>query len=290
MDHIIQQSIRARCGNGGSAADAQHLAAELSGRFYYDRPPLNSEALHCNTSYLTAVANDYGYDLIYSRMIDGACKKGDVLIGISTSGNSKNVCNAFEKAHQLVEKLTQFVYNGGAFIGVNEPSAVPGYHTFFRMAHVLGIDEDTGARVCHGKWEYDVDFSLPIDVATDDLKVNDHLYLTDGKAKVLWDAKGCPQMTVNRFGKGLGIYMSDFAKSNEANRMLLDILLYAANLSGKAPYVTDDYRAEAAYYPASHALIVINNADEPVDTFVSLPDGAGLAVSLKPLETKEISL
>lgn len=89
------------CGNGGSAADAQHLAAELSGRFYYDRPPLNSEALHCNTSYLTAVANDYGYDLIYSRMIDGACKKGDVLVGISTSGNSKNILNAFMKAKQL---------------------------------------------------------------------------------------------------------------------------------------------------------------------------------------------
>ena len=89
------------CGNGGSAADAQHLAAELSGRFYYDRPPLNSEALHCNTSYMTAVANDYGYDLIYSRMIDGACKQGDVLIGISTSGNSKNIINAFRKAKEL---------------------------------------------------------------------------------------------------------------------------------------------------------------------------------------------
>ena len=89
------------CGNGGSAADAQHLAAELSGRFYYDRPPLNSEALHCNTSYLTAVANDYGYDLIYARMIDGACKPGDVLVGISTSGNSKNICNAFRKAKEL---------------------------------------------------------------------------------------------------------------------------------------------------------------------------------------------
>lgn len=89
------------CGNGGSAADAQHLAAELSGRFYYDRPPLNSEALHCNTSYLTAVANDYGYDLIYSRMIDGSCRAGDVLIGISTSGNSKNICNAFRKAKEL---------------------------------------------------------------------------------------------------------------------------------------------------------------------------------------------
>src|SRR5688572_18820932 len=76
------------CGNGGSAADAQHLAAELSGRFYYDRPPLFSEALHVNTSYTTAVANDYSYDVIYSRLVDAMGSKGDVLIGLSTSGNS----------------------------------------------------------------------------------------------------------------------------------------------------------------------------------------------------------
>lgn len=82
------------CGNGGSAADAQHLAAELSGRFYYDRPPLNSEALHVNTSYLTAVANDYSYDVVYSRLVAAMGKSGDVLIGLSTSGNSGNVVNA----------------------------------------------------------------------------------------------------------------------------------------------------------------------------------------------------
>jgi len=86
------------CGNGGSAADAQHLAAEFSGRFYIDRDALPAEALHCNTSYLTAVANDYSYDEIYSRMIKGIGQKGDVLIGLSTSGNSKNICNAFEMA------------------------------------------------------------------------------------------------------------------------------------------------------------------------------------------------
>lgn len=89
------------CGNGGSAADAQHLAAEFSGRFYYDRPPLFSEALHVNTSYLTAVGNDYGYDLIYSRLIKGKAKKGDVLIGLSTSGNSPNVVNGLIAAKEL---------------------------------------------------------------------------------------------------------------------------------------------------------------------------------------------
>jgi D-sedoheptulose 7-phosphate isomerase len=87
------------CGNGGSAADAQHLAAELSGRFYFDRPPLSSEALHTNTSYLTAVANDYSYDEIYSRLVEANGKKGDVLIAISTSGNSKNIIKAVEKAN-----------------------------------------------------------------------------------------------------------------------------------------------------------------------------------------------
>jgi len=87
------------CGNGGSAADAQHLAAELSGRFYFDREPLASEALHVNTSYLTAVANDYSYDVIYSRYLRGLGKSGDMLIGISTSGNSKNIVNAFELAN-----------------------------------------------------------------------------------------------------------------------------------------------------------------------------------------------
>lgn len=86
------------CGNGGSAADAQHLAAEFSGRFYKDRKALPAEALHCNTSYLTAVANDYSFDVIYSRIIDGLGKKGDVLIGLSTSGNSSNIVKAFEQA------------------------------------------------------------------------------------------------------------------------------------------------------------------------------------------------
>ena len=86
------------CGNGGSAADAQHLAAEFSGRFYKDRKALPSEALHCNSSYLTAVANDYSYDEIYARLLDGIGQQGDVLIGISTSGNSKNILRAFEVA------------------------------------------------------------------------------------------------------------------------------------------------------------------------------------------------
>jgi len=88
------------CGNGGSAADAQHLAAEFSGRFYHDREPLFAEALHVNTSYITAVANDYSYNEVYSRLVKAKGRKGDVLIGISTSGNSQNIINAFQVAKE----------------------------------------------------------------------------------------------------------------------------------------------------------------------------------------------
>jgi D-sedoheptulose 7-phosphate isomerase len=87
-------------GNGGSAADAQHLAAEFSGRFYKDRLALPAEALHCNTSYLTAVANDYSFDEVYARLIRGITHPGDILVGLSTSGNSGNIIKAFEAARQ----------------------------------------------------------------------------------------------------------------------------------------------------------------------------------------------
>lgn len=86
------------CGNGGSAADAQHLSAEFSGRYYLNRKPLYSEALHVNSSYMTAVANDYGYEEVYARMVEACCRKGDVLVCISTSGNSPNILKAIEAA------------------------------------------------------------------------------------------------------------------------------------------------------------------------------------------------
>ncbi len=88
------------CGNGGSAADAQHLAAEFTGRFYFDRDPLFAEALHVNTSYMTAVANDYSYDEVYSRVLKAKGRTGDILFAISTSGNSSNVIKAIEVAKQ----------------------------------------------------------------------------------------------------------------------------------------------------------------------------------------------
>ncbi len=101
LTHALKNGNRIYfCGNGGSAADAQHLAAEFSGRFYKDREALPAEALHCNTSYLTAVANDYGYEVVYARLIKGIGQKGDILVGLSTSGNSGNIIKAFEVAKE----------------------------------------------------------------------------------------------------------------------------------------------------------------------------------------------
>lgn len=89
------------CGNGGSAADAQHIAAELSGRYMFDRPPLFAEALHVNTSYLTAVSNDYGFEKAYARLTEAMGRKGDMLIALSTSGNSPNIIEAIKAAKNI---------------------------------------------------------------------------------------------------------------------------------------------------------------------------------------------
>ncbi len=103
------------CGNGGSAADAQHIAAELSGRFAFDRPPLDAEALHVNSSFVTAVANDYSFDEVYARMVKAKGRVGDMLVAISTSGNSQNIINAIQAARACEMMVVGFTgETGGA--------------------------------------------------------------------------------------------------------------------------------------------------------------------------------
>lgn len=101
------------CGNGGSAADSQHIAAELVGRFAMERKPLNAEALTVNTSSLTAIGNDYGYDAVFSRQVEARGRAGDVLIGISTSGGSRNVINAIKVAKENEIKTVGFTGEAG---------------------------------------------------------------------------------------------------------------------------------------------------------------------------------
>lgn len=117
------------CGNGGSAADSQHLAAELMGRYKFDRAPMPAMSLTVDTSALTAIGNDYGYDKVFSRQLKGIGNKGDVLVGISTSGNSKNIIDAFAVAKEKGIRTVAFTGEGGgemlksADICLNVPSS-----------------------------------------------------------------------------------------------------------------------------------------------------------------------
>ncbi|MBO7191310.1 MAG: D-sedoheptulose 7-phosphate isomerase [Elusimicrobiaceae bacterium] len=116
------------CGNGGSAADSQHLSAELMGRYKFDRDPMPAMSLTTDTSALTAIGNDYGYDKVFSRQLRGIGRRGDVLVGISTSGNSKNILDAFAVAKEKGITTVAFTGEGGgemkkaADICLNVPS------------------------------------------------------------------------------------------------------------------------------------------------------------------------
>lgn len=118
------------CGNGGSAADSQHLSAELVGRYKMNRPSLPAVSLTVDTSAITAIANDFGYEQIFARQLEGIGKKGDCLVGISTSGNSQNIVNAFAKAKEIGIKTIAFTGEGGgkmkelADICLNVPSGI----------------------------------------------------------------------------------------------------------------------------------------------------------------------
>ena len=223
--------------------------------------------------------------LSFEDVENGALENVDVLINAGCAGDAWSGGDAW-KSDRLVEEITRFVHEGGSMIGVGQPSAVDGYHTYFRMAHVLGIDEDTGARICHGRWAFDVE-DAPVAVAKDAFKANDRLYLTDGRAKVWAQKNGAPVMTVNQFGKGKAVYMSSFRVCDESTRMLLELLVY---LTGAQPlYVSDHASVETAYFPEEKMLVALNNMEEPVTASVSVPGGS-VQIELAPMETKMLPL
>lgn len=223
----------------------------------------------------------------FADVENGALDDVDVVINAGCAGDAWSGGDAW-RSDRLVEELTRFVHEGGALIGVKEPSAVPGYHTFFRMAHVLGIDRDMGARVCHGRWRYQVQ-QAPFAVCPAALGADARLYLTDGTAQVLADADGVPQMTMHRFGRGMGIYLSDFKTGLESNRMLLELLMHLTGLTAAELYLSDRAEVETAWYPADSTLVVFNNAEEATDAVIATPGGE-VKVSLKPMETRMIRL
>lgn len=135
------------CGNGGSAADAQHFAAELTGHFIFDRPPLSAEALHANSSHMTAVANDYHYDYVFARAVEASARPGDTLVAISTSGNSANVIRAAETARALGVKVVAMTGRSGGKLAeladylINIPSTDTGRIQESHIVFIHAISE-----------------------------------------------------------------------------------------------------------------------------------------------------
>lgn len=195
---------------------------------------------------------------------NGALEKYDVVINAGYAGSAWSGGDVW-KDETVVSLLTVWAYKGGVFIGVNEPSAVTGYDTAFRMAHVLGVDKDTGARICHGKWKVErtkkqeLTGLLPEGAG---VQAKDGIYLIDDKAEVLVEENGSPALVMHPFGEGFGIYLASFEREAANNRMLLNLILAGCGEDPRQNYLTDNIHTECAYYPASGKLVVINNSDK----------------------------
>ena len=260
----------------------------LSGHFH---ETYMNDLIHINEA-LSGLPVDVRF-LSFEDVKNGALADVDVVINAGFAGSAWSGGDAWKDA-EVLEKLTRFVYEGGTFIGVNEPSAVEGYDSFFRMANVLGVDEDTGAKLCHGKWSFEVQQDEKLMPEGSFVKkTGDYRkgvpYLTDGKAKVLAADGTVPTLTVNRFGKGYGIYLASFEKTIENTRMLLNLIRIAGGELENDLYLTDNIYTECAYYPGSGQLVVINNSDQPQTTGVQTKNGR-VEISLEAYATKMLAV
>ncbi len=228
----------------------------LSGHFH---ETYQHDLIHINEA-LAGLPVEVSF-LSFEDVKEGKLDGINVVINAGYAGSAWSGGNAW-KDDQLVEILTKWVYEGGIFLGVNEPSAVGGYDTYFRMSHVLGIDEDTGERICHGKWPIsaaDPEKIVPVGVS---LLPRQNCYLTERRTNVLLESEGMPILTVHDFGSGKGIYLSSFRLSDANIRLLFQLIRYAGKEGVTGMYMTDNPYTECAYYPDSGKLVVINNSEE----------------------------
>lgn len=250
----------------------------LSGHFH---ETYMHDLIHINEA-LSGLPVDVKF-ISFEDVKKGALKDVDVVINAGYAGSAWSGGDNW-KDDEVVTILTKWVHDGGAFIGVNEPSATEGYDTYFRMAHVLGIDEDTGARVCHGRWSFTADDTEEILPEGATVLPKEHLYLTDGRAQVLLAEDDKPLVTVNQFGKGKGIYLASFQVDLENTRMLYQLIRYAGGEGVSGLYMTDNLYTECAYYPESKKLVVINNSDKEQTATIPTEQG-NKTVTIAPYDT-----
>lgn len=250
----------------------------LSGHFH---ETWMHDLIHINES-LSGLPFDVSF-ISFHDVRNGVLKDIDVVINAGFAGSAWSGGDEW-KAADILDELTKWVYEGGTFIGVGEPSAVDGYDTYFRMAHILGVDEDTGARVCHGRWTFDTENIAGLIPDGVKLKAREGIYLTDGSAKVFNAVDDKPILTLNRFGKGCGIYLSSYQISHENTRLLQNLILYGAGERISQDYITSNIHTECAYYPESKVLVVINNTDKIQETEI-MAEKEKIHCILEPYDT-----
>lgn len=196
----------------------------------------------------------------------------DVIIN---AGKARSAWAGYEQwgDEAVVTKLTKWAHDGGVFIGINQPSAYEGADTYFRMAHVLGMDEDLGDRICHGRYTYDANgCKCVVDGAV--IGGNKNVYITDADTQVIADKDGVPTLTVHPFGKGKGVYMGGYTHNEFSARTLMNIIINATGGNTETEkYITDNALCECTYYPAVGKLVVINNSDAVQKTTVKTDAG-----------------
>ena len=221
----------------------------------------------------------------FEDVVNGGLEGVDVVINAGRAGSAWSGGINWREP-ELVARLQEFTAKGGCFIGIGEPSAAEGYYDYFRMSKVLGVDKDTGDRVCHGKWQFDLDVELANKLMPEGslLPKQTDLFLTNPNAKVLAKADEIPLAIVNEFGRGKGIYLSGFKLTNANTKMLLNLIMFGAGIGLEQDYITDSVDAECAFYPVSGRLVVMNSSERQVKTSINTKEGVK-SFELAPYET-----
>lgn len=257
----------------------------LSGHFH---ETYMHDLIHVNEA-LSGFPMDVSF-INFEDIKNGKLKDFDIIINAGKASTAWSGGDAWRDA-DIAASIQEWVNNGGVFIGIGEPSAVEGFNRYFRMASVLGVDKDTGSRVCHGKWPVEVDAHLHSALLPEGAEVdsNEWLYLTDGEAKVIEQTRGLPAIVVKSYGSGKGIYLGSFKYTNQNSRLLLNLMLYGMNKSLDQKYLPSSVDVECAYYPEIKNMAVINNSGKRTQSAIST-DAGKIEISLEPYEMKIIEV
>jgi len=184
-----------------------------------------------------------------------------------------------------VTNLTEWVHGGGVFIGIGEPSALPGGFRFLRMAHILGVDVDNGEYACHGRPAFIAEVQPGLIPDGFDIEGRGDCVLVSPSARVLAGRHGRLSIVMNAFGGGAGVYCASFTHAPCSARFLQNLILFATNNDMTPDGATDDPHVECAYYPASGRLVMINNSTCTRDAACVI-NNKTYAATLSPRELK----